>query len=402
MQRQAPRVVLPSSLDRLFPARLRDHDDDDPVGPLWRAAQIFRLASYLYALGFQISVTDDLARPGVTWALFAVLSVANLWWAAGYLVGFGRHWWFAAAELAICVLMMGSTAYVADAAWIDQNQTWPTTLWMANAVVSVALLGGPLVGMAAGALIALANYWVKGYFVWNFGRNATAVLLLMVGMAVGLAATRARATHQQLTAAIRTAAQATERERLAREVHDGVLQVLALVARRGPELGGDGPRLASLAAQQEQRLRQLVAYGDQPVPPVGAEDLGAVLRSLAADGVSISCPREPVTVPAATSREIAAAVRNILANTEQHAGPAARSFVLLEDLDQEVVVTVRDNGVGIADGRLERAEAEGRMGVSRSIVGRIEALGGRAHMVSAPGEGTEWELTVPIGTEPRR
>ena len=402
MQRQAPRVVLPSSLDRLFPARLRDHDDDDPVGPLWRAAQIFRLASYLYALGFQISVTDDLARPGVTWALFAVLSVANLWWAAGYLVGFGRHWWFAAAELAICVLMMGSTAYVADAAWIDQNQTWPTTLWMANAVVSAALLGGPLVGMAAGALIALANYWVKGYFVWNFGRNATAVLLLMVGMAVGLAATRARGTHQQLTAAIRTAAQATERERLAREVHDGVLQVLALVARRGPELGGDGPQLASLAAQQEQRLRQLVAYGDQPVPPVGAEDLGAVLRSLAADGVSISCPREPVTVPAATSREIAAAVRNILANTEQHAGPDARSFVLLEDLDQEVVVTVRDNGVGIADGRLERAEAEGRMGVSRSIVGRIEALGGRAHMVSAPGEGTEWELTVPIGTEPRR
>lgn len=401
MQRQAPRVVLPSSLDRLFPARLRDHDDDDPVGPLWRAAQIFRLASYLYALGFQISVTDHLARPGVTWALFAVLSVANLWWAAGYLVGFGRHWWFAAAELAICVLMMGSTAYVADAAWIDQNQTWPTTLWMANAVVSAALLGGPLVGMAAGALIALANYWVKGYFVWNFGRNATAVLLLMVGMAVGLAATRARATHQQLTAAIRTAAQATERERLAREVHDGVLQVLALVARRGPELGGDGPRLASLAAQQEQRLRQLVAYGDQPVPPVGAEDLGAVLRSLAADGVSISCPREPVTVPAATSREIAAAVRNILANTEQHAGPAARSFVLLEDLDQEVVVTVRDNGVGIADGRLERAEAEGRMGVSRSIVGRIEALGGRAQMTSAPGEGTEWELTVPTGGEPR-
>ncbi|KYH45347.1 ATP-binding protein [Branchiibius sp. NY16-3462-2] len=401
MQRQAPRVVLPTSLDRLFPARLRDHDDDDPVGPLWRAAQIFRFASYLYALGFQIGITHDLVRPGVTWALFAVLTLANLWWAAGYLVGFGRHWWFVAVELAVCVVMMGSTAYVADAAWIDQNQTWPTTLWMANAVVSAALLGGPLVGMGAGVVIALANYWVKGYFVWNFGRNATTVLLLTAGMAIGLAAARARATHQQLTAAIRTAAQAGERERLAREVHDGVLQVLALVARRAPELGGDGPQLGALAAQQEQRLRRLVADGEQPPPPVGAEDLGALLRSFTADGVSVSCPGEPVTVPVGTAREIGAAVRNLLDNTQQHAGPGARSFVLLEDLDQHVVVTVRDDGAGIADGRLDHAQAEGRMGVSRSVVGRIEALGGRAQLTSAPGEGTEWELTVPTAGEPR-
>lgn len=397
MPREGSRVVLPTSLDRIFPARLRDHDDDDPVGPLWRAAQIFRLASFLYALGFQISVTDDLIRPGVTWALFAVLSVANLWWAAGYVVGFGRHWWFVASELAICVVMMGSTAYVADAAWIDQNQTWPTTLWMTNGVLSAALLGGPWVGMAAGALIGLANYWVKGYFVWNFGRNATAVLLLMTGMAVGLAAARARTTHRQLTAAIRAAAEGAERERLAREVHDGVLQVLALVARRGPELGGDGPRLASLAAQQEQRLRQLLATGEQSSAPVGAEDLGAALRSMAGQDVSVSCPGEPVTVLAGTAREIIAAVENILINTAQHAGPGARSFVLLEDLDQEVIVTVRDDGAGIAEGRLDQARTDGRMGVSRSIVGRIEALGGRAELTSAPGDGTEWELTVPTG-----
>lgn len=399
MQGQAPRVVLPTSLDRIFPARLREHDDDDPVGPLWRAAQIFRLTSYLYALGFQISVTDDLVRPGVTWALFAVLSVANLWWAAGYLIGFGRQWWFVASELAICVLMMGSTAYVADAAWIDQNQTWPTTLWMTNGVLSAALLGGPLVGMAAGALIALANYWVKGYFVWNFGRNATTVLLLMTGMAVGLAAARARVTHRQLTAAIQAAAEGAERERLAREVHDGVLQVLALVARRGPELGGDGPQLASLAAQQEQRLRTLLAAGDQEVPPVGATDLGAALRSMAGDGVSVSCPADAVTVSAATAREIVSAVSNILDNTQQHAGPGARSFVLLEDLEEQVVITVRDDGTGIATGRLDQARADGRMGVSRSIVGRIEAIGGRAELTSAPGDGTEWELTIPIQGE---
>ena len=45
----------------------------DPATPLWRAAQVFRLLSCLYALGFQIAVNDDLDRPAIGWLLFAVL-----------------------------------------------------------------------------------------------------------------------------------------------------------------------------------------------------------------------------------------------------------------------------------------------------------------------------------------
>ena len=45
----------------------------DPATPLWRAAQVFRLLSCLYALGFQIAINDDLDRPAIGWALFAVL-----------------------------------------------------------------------------------------------------------------------------------------------------------------------------------------------------------------------------------------------------------------------------------------------------------------------------------------
>ena len=40
---------------------------------------------------------------------------------------------------------------------------------------------------------------------------------------------------------------AAERDRLARPIHDGVLQVLALVQREGSELGGSGAQLATLA-----------------------------------------------------------------------------------------------------------------------------------------------------------
>ena len=56
---------------------------------------------------------------------------------------------------------------------------------------------------------------------------------------------------------------------------------------------------------------------------------------------------------------------------------------------------MRDDGPGIAGGRLDEAAAEGRLGVSESIRGRVAGLGGTATLTSAPGQGTEWEFTIP-------
>ena len=85
--------------------------------------------------------------------------------------------------------------------------------------------------------------------------------------------------------------------------------------------------------------------------------------------------------------------RNALDNVAAHAGPDARAYVLLEDLGDSVTVSIRDDGVGIADGRLEEAVGEGRVGVAKSIVGRMNWLGGSAKLSTGPGCGTEWELT---------
>ena len=61
-----------------------------------------------------------------------------------------------------------------------------------------------------------------------------------------------------------------------------------------------------------------------------------------------------------------------------------------------MTVTVRDEGRGIAPDRLAQAERQGRLGVAQSIRGRIADLGGQVRITSAPGEGTEIEMTVPL------
>jgi len=369
--------------------------EPDPVAPLWRAAQVFRLLSCLYALGFQIAINPDLDHPTAGWLLFAVLIGWSVACAVAYLQGFGRRRAWVIAEIVVVVALVLSTEFVASAQWALDNQSWPTTLWATNATISAAIQLGPIPGMLAGVAVMIASTVAKGFINYDLGRNATIVIELAVGLAVGMAAQTARRAHAELERATRLAASLEERDRLSRQVHDGAIQVLALVARRGREIGGETAQLAELAGEQERALRRLVsAAGAEPRTGAMA-DVGALLRRRASDRISVSVPAEPVLLGSAVADELCAAAANALDNAAAHAGPEARAYVLLEDLGDSVTVSIRDDGVGIAEGRLEEAVAEGRVGVARSIVGRMNWLGGSAKLTTAPGCGTEWELTVP-------
>jgi signal transduction histidine kinase len=367
----------------------------DPVTPLWRAAQVFRLLSCLYALGFQVAVNDDLDRPAIGWLLFAVLIAWSIACAVAYLQGFGRRPVWVLAELVIVVALMLSTEFVASEQWALNNQSWPTTLWATNATISAAILFGPIYGMLGGLAVVAASTMAKGVLNYDLGRNATVVIELAVGLGVGMAAQTARRAHADLERAAKLAARTEERDRLSRQVHDGAIQVLALVSRRGREIGGETAELAELAGEQERALRRLVSSADAE-PRIGEmTDIGALLRQRASDRVSVSVPADPVLLDAAVAEELSAAAGNALDNAAAHAGPDARAYVLLEDLGETVTVSIRDDGVGIADGRLEEAIGEGRFGIAKSIVGRMKWLGGSAKLNTGPGCGTEWELTIP-------
>jgi signal transduction histidine kinase len=346
-------------------------------------------------LGFQIAINDDLERPAIGWALFAVLISWSVACAAAYLHGYGRRVAWVSAEVIVVVALMLSTEIVASDQWALDNQSWPTTLWATNATISAAIVLGPVGGMLIGLVVTATNAVLKGYLSIDVARNATVVIELAVGLAIGMAAQTARRAHTELQRAARLAASLEERERLSREVHDGAVQVLALVARRGREIGGPTTELAELAGEQERALRRWVSDAGARMPEGVETDLVPMLRSRASDRVSISLPAGPVMLSAAVATEVDAAVANALDNVVAHAGAEARAFVLLEDLDDSVVVSIRDDGPGIPAGRLEEAVDEGRAGVSKSIVGRMHWLGGRARLSTGTGRGTEWELTIP-------
>ena len=157
-----------------------------------------------------------------------------------------------------------------------------------------------------------------------------------------------------------------------------------------------------MPVEQESALRRLVsAESDAGRPRRGNGGRRGRPAGRAGDRVVVSVPGPPVPLDSATAAELDAAVVNILDNVRAHAGPDATAYILVEDLGDTVTVSVRDDGVGIAPGRLEQAAADGRLGIAKSIVGRLHALSGTARLSTEPGVGTEWELTVPRRARPR-
>jgi signal transduction histidine kinase len=264
--------------------------------------------------------------------------------------------------------------------------------WVGGVVLAWAVHWRWVGGTVAAIAVAIADLSIRSEMTTVQYGNILLVLLcgLIVGYTSGLLKQMATARDQ----AQREAAEARERAQLARVVHDGVLQVLSLMQRRGTELGGEGAELGRLAADQEAALRALVQRRTN-TSPVGSEDLAGALSRMQSGLVTVSVPGSPIVMSAGVVQEILAAVSTCLDNVRRHVGEDAAAWVALEDRGDRVVVSVRDNGPGIPLGRLEVARAEGRLGVAESIQGRVSDLGGTAHLVSAAGQGTEWEITLP-------
>ncbi|MFK8911121.1 MacS family sensor histidine kinase [Streptomyces sp. YS-3] len=387
--------------------------------PLWRALTAYRVLTMLYAVLVFVSEYRHFERAWVGVAFLSVLAVWTLATLPRVANAANCTKRFLGVDLTIALTGILLTPLADTDAQSVNGPTLPT-IWAAGSVLAFAIKGGWRWAAFASSLVAAANLVERGTPTRDTLHNV--LLVWVASIAIGYVVEVARASEATLARALEIEAATRERERLARDIHDSVLQVLAMVQRRGTALGGEAAELGRMAGEQEVALRTLVSSGlvpttrasedpalgalvrtvdDEDEARSGAEDAEVDLRTLlaphAGSRVSLAEPGAPVLLAPPAARELAAAVSAALDNVRRHAGESAQAWILVEDWGDEVIVTVRDDGPGIPEGRLAQAEGEGRMGVALSIRGRLRDLGGTAELISVPGQGTEVELKVPRG-----
>ncbi|MFI6843437.1 DUF5931 domain-containing protein [Kitasatospora sp. NBC_00085] len=367
--------------------------------PLWRAISFFRVLALCYAVLRFFNSYLEFLHPVAGWIYLGALT---LWTLASTRAFAGPQrctWYVLGTDLTLAVTGIVMSGLTDDPARISHGAPTLPTIWAAGTVLGFAGRGGWRWAAAAGSVIGVANILGHG---GPTGDNIHNIVLLMVaGCAIGYVIELARASEATLTRALQVEAANRERERLSRDIHDGVLQVLALVQRKGGEKGdgrsADFAELGRLAGEQERALRALMSGGPLPAQraPLEPRDLRTLLGAYADERITLSAPGTPVLLPAPAAGELAAAVGAAVDNVRKHAGSGARAWILVEDEPEAVTVSIRDDGPGFAPGRLGEAEQAGRLGVSQSIRGRLLDLGGTAELYSVPGEGVEVELRVP-------
>lgn len=278
---------------------------------------------------------------------------------------------------------------------------WPLA-WVLAVGVRTGWAGGVLAGVAVGVahwlsdLVFVPGRWYGDRIVGTLGE---VVLYALGGGVAGFVAARLRQAEREI-------AVARAREEVARTLHDGVLQTLAVVQRRSH----DG-ELVGLAREQELELREFLfgtserertrrrrlGHGSDVIDPTAPVGLEGALREAAARAERQLGLRTEVVVagdlPNAGDDVVAAvqgAASEALVNASQHGG-ASRVVVFVEPGEHGgIFCSIKDDGRGFD----ERAVAEG-IGLSRSIRGRVEDVGGRVEVDGRPGRGAEIRLLVP-------
>ena len=361
------------------------------------------------------ATADDLRRPLLVWVGVAVTLAWTTWLTV---VRPQLTFPVLLADLALAIGLIVLSGYVSEPGALNgEGPGFSTAYPVAAAVTWGAAKGfrfGVLAGLALGVALVAARV-VNGESLESLRTDQAlslasgAVNFLLAGGAMGIlarlldrSASELRAVQEDNMRARERAARLAERESLARQIHDSVLQSLAMVHKRGRELAEAGSvpaaevaRLAELAGGQERILRQLVLREPGEVP-TGRASLREALEGLAGvvEGPKVTVSAVgPLLLPTACVEELAAAARQALENAARHANAATVS-VFAEDDEDEIVVTIRDDGDGFTYDEDALREA-GKIGMLKSMKGRAEHLGGRMCVDSAPGRGTEIELRVP-------
>jgi signal transduction histidine kinase len=209
---------------------------------LWRAAAAFRIVAAVFCLYLIVRWRDLYAEPAVAFGVgIAMVLVTG---AVTVLATTGRahRLGLVMADVLVCVVLTLLSRVAQHPSQFHGGMLTLTSVWAAGPAIEVGILLGGVAGVLAGVVQFAASVIVRdGYD----GRTlANGVLLVIAGGIVGYLATAAVRAERERAEAAADRARLAERDRLTRSIHDGVLQVLGLVHRRGDAAGGEWADLA--------------------------------------------------------------------------------------------------------------------------------------------------------------
>ena len=363
-------------------------DEDALVRGLLAGLAGFRWLAWAWLAAVLVLTRGELDRPLVAIALAAAAAAVSV--AATVVLRIRPlrllAWPMVAVEVGVAVaLSVGDGVAYAGPHPQSLGSAWPLA-GILTAGVAFAGRGGAaagiLVGLGrlAGSLLEHGSGWDEDATV---SALSTVVLYALAGGVAGFATVKLREAERRISVV-------QAREEVARTLHDGVLQTLAVVQRRA----GD-PELARLARDQERELREyLFGAGGG----AGGGGLGVQLRAAAARyedrfggrAQVVVAPDLPALEPAVVDA-VAGAVTEALTNAGKH-GAAGRVTVYVgpDEAAGGVLCSVKDDGAGFEVG----AVTEG-IGLQRSLRARVAEVGGRTEIDGNPGHGTEVRLWVP-------
>ncbi len=208
--------------------------------------------------------------------------------------------------------------------------------------------------------------------------------------------------NMRLRSEVRWLGTIQERERLARELHDGLAQALGVVYAYAQRRADDGSarrsleRIAEISSRAYEEVRQAI-YGLRLAHHTDlAEAIGEYLREFTRQTglpveLRIDDPRA-TGLPMETEVQAVRIVQEALANIWRHARATSASVRFALEGD-DVVVSIEDDGVGfVIDPSGEQRRHFGLMTMRE----RAESVGGGLTIATAPGKGTQITARLPL------
>ena len=205
-------------------------------------------------------------------------------------------------------------------------------------------------------------------------------------------------------------AQEEERKRLARELHDDASQRILLLTHGIDNIASKAEKYSAQELRNElsklyevsQQTYQAIKHYAQALRPSILDDLGLIaalkwlaeqIRDLSGIQVEVHADTIPPLLPE-TQLVLFRVVQEALSNVQRHSR-ASRASVKVQCQDDEITVTISDNGKGFKPPRqLSEFAAQGKLGLT-GMVERVQLINGKLEVSSQEGKGTTIRVTVP-------